>query len=40
MSLPPCFATPDQADGAWPLVLVDRASLPAWRDRQPAAVQA
>jgi leucyl aminopeptidase len=40
MSLPPCFATPDQASGALPLVLVDRASLPAWRDRQPAAAQA
>jgi len=40
MSLPPCFATPDQADGAWPLVLVDRASLPTWRGGQPAAVQA
>ena len=40
MSLPPCFATPDQADGAWPLVLVDRASLPTWRGAQPAPVQA
>jgi len=40
MSLPPCFATPDQADGALPLVLVDRDSLPTWRGGQPAAVQA
>ena len=40
MSLPPCFATPDQADGALPLVLVDRASLPTWRGGQTAAVQA
>ena len=40
MSLPPCFATPDQAEGAWPLVLVDRATLPTWRSAQSAAVQA
>ncbi|PZO07514.1 MAG: leucyl aminopeptidase [Lysobacteraceae bacterium] len=40
MSLPPCFATPDQADGALPLVLVDPASLPTWRGGQTAAVQA
>ena len=40
MSLPSCFASPDQADGALPLRLVDRASFPAWRDGQPAAVQA
>ncbi len=40
MSLPPCFASPDSADGTLPLVLVDRATLPAWRERQPAAVQA
>jgi leucyl aminopeptidase len=40
MSLPSCFATLDAAPGALPLQLVDGASLPAWRDRQPAPVQA
>ena len=40
MSLPPCFASPDTSATALPLVLVDRAGYPAWRDKQPAAVQA
>src|SRR5688572_21370116 len=40
MSLPPCFASPDQRDGALPLLLVDRAGFAPWRDRQGAGVQA
>ncbi len=40
MSLPPCFASPDQREIAMPLLLVDRAGYDAWRDRQGASVQA
>ncbi|HST45050.1 MAG TPA: leucyl aminopeptidase family protein, partial [Luteimonas sp.] len=39
MSLPPCFASPDQAGGALPLRLVDRAGFPAWLERQDAAIR-
>jgi leucyl aminopeptidase len=40
MSLPPCFASPDTSATALPLRLVDRAGFAAWRDQQPASVQA
>jgi leucyl aminopeptidase len=40
MSLPSCFASPDPAMRALPLVLVDRDSLSAWHGRQFARVQA
>ncbi|MFY2762909.1 leucyl aminopeptidase family protein [Arenimonas sp. MALMAid1274] len=40
MSLPSCFASPDQAEGALPLRLVDRAGFEAWRSGQTPAVQA
>ena len=38
MSLPPCFAGPDQRDAATPLLLVDRAGYDAWRALQGEAV--
>ncbi len=37
MSLPPCFATRDDAKHAVALLLLDRASLPDWLATQPAA---
>ena len=40
MSLPSCFATHDAAPQALPLVVLDRASFPGWRERQSAPVQA
>jgi leucyl aminopeptidase len=40
MSLPSCFARPDAAARATPLRLVERAAFPAWREAQPASVQA
>ena len=36
MSLPACFVAAGEAAGACPLIIVDRASFPAWRDAQPA----
>ena len=36
MSLPPCFAGPDQRDAALPLLLVDRTGYDGWRARQPS----
>jgi leucyl aminopeptidase len=39
MSLPPCFASPDQAGSAIALRLVDRAGYPAWLERQDAATR-
>jgi leucyl aminopeptidase len=38
MSLPACFATPDAADGAIPLIAVDRAGLEAVVGQQPERV--
>ena len=40
MSLPPCFAGPDQRDAALPLLLVDRTGYDGWRARQGEPVQA
>src|SRR5690606_1834894 len=40
MSLPDCFARPEDATGALPLLLVDRAGLAAWSAGQPDTVQA
>jgi hypothetical protein len=40
MSLPPCFASPDQRDGAMALLLVDKGGFAAWKGRQGATVQA
>jgi len=40
MSLPPCFATPDQIANAVPMVLMNRSDFPAWRDQQTSQVQA
>jgi leucyl aminopeptidase len=40
MSLPACFASPDTAPAALPLVLVDPGTFEAWRGAQPAAVAA
>ncbi|KFN45495.1 hypothetical protein N790_02480 [Arenimonas malthae CC-JY-1] len=40
MSLPACFASPDAAPAALPLVLVDPGTFEAWRGAQPAAVVA
>jgi len=40
MSLPACFASPDAAAGARPIVLVGRDGLAAWRAAQTPAVQA
>ena len=40
MSLPPCFATPDQIANAIPLVIMNRGSFAAWRDQQTLHVQA
>ncbi len=40
MSLPPCFATPDQIANAVPLVLMNRSNFAAWRDQQTPQVQA
>ena len=40
MNLPACFDRPESADGALPLVLVGRDGLAAWREAQPATVQA
>ena len=40
MTLPACFARPEQSPDALPLLLVDAAGFEAWRGAQPAAVQA
>ena len=40
MSLPACFASADQAATALRLVVLDRATFPAWLSAQPAPVQA
>lgn len=40
MSLPPCFATPDQITNAIPLVLMSRNDFAGWRDQQTLQVQA
>ncbi|MEO8000259.1 MAG: leucyl aminopeptidase family protein [Arenimonas sp.] len=40
MSLPPCFATPDQVANAIPLVLMNRSEFASWRDLQTSQVQA
>ena len=40
MSLPACFASADQAANALRLVVLDRATFPAWLAAQPAPVQA
>jgi len=40
MTLPAGFATPDPAAGAHPLHIVSRETYAAWRDTQPAPVQA
>ncbi|KFL36456.1 leucyl aminopeptidase family protein [Arenimonas donghaensis] len=40
MNLPACFEPAHTTDGTLPLVLVGRDGLAAWRDAQPAAVQA
>ncbi|MEO6172215.1 MAG: leucyl aminopeptidase family protein, partial [Arenimonas sp.] len=40
MSLPPCFATPDQIANAVPLVLMNRSDFAAWREQQTPQVQA
>jgi leucyl aminopeptidase len=40
MTLPAGFATPDPANTPHPLHIVDKAGFAAWRDAQPAAVQA
>ena len=40
MSLPSCFARPDAAARTTPLRLVERAGFAAWREAQPAPVQA
>ena len=40
MSLPPCFATPDQIANAVSLVLMKRSDFTAWRDQQTLHVQA
>jgi len=40
MSLPPCFATPDQIANAVPLVLMSRGDFTAWRDQQTSQTQA
>ncbi len=40
MSLPPCFATPDQIANAVPLVLMNRGDFAAWRDQQTSQTQA
>jgi len=40
MSLPPCFATPDQIANAVPLVLMNRTDFAAWRDLQTLHTQA
>lgn len=39
MSLPPCFATPDQIANAVSLVLMKRSEFNAWRDKQTLHVQ-
>jgi len=40
MSLPPCFATPDQIANAIPLVLINRSDFAGWLDQQTPSVQA
>ena len=40
MSLPPCFATPDQIANAVSLILMKRSDFTAWRDQQTLHVQA
>ena len=40
MTLPAGFALPADAGAAHPLYVVDKAGFAAWRDAQPAAVQA
>ena len=40
MSLPPCFATPDQIANAVPLVLMNRSNFSLWRGQQTPQVQA
>jgi len=40
MSLPACFVAAGEAAGVCPLVVVDRASFPAWREAQPASTLA
>ena len=40
MSLPACFARPEDAREPLPLVLVDATGFEAWRGAQPASVQA
>lgn len=39
MSLPPGLTTPDAADSARPLHLLDRQALPGWLEQQPEAVR-
>jgi leucyl aminopeptidase len=40
MSLPACFVTAAKAADACPLIIVDRASFPAWREAQSAPTKA
>lgn len=39
MSLPPCFATPDQIANAVPMLVMNRGSFVSWRDQQTLHVQ-